>query len=194
MAKANGFYTSDKWLVLRDIVITTYGRKCMRCNVTKGSIHVDHIKPRSLYPELELEFDNMQVLCKRCNLEKSNIDDTDYRNDKLELMLDASPYALIVATPHNRHLTNSLTGKALSLFLWIIHTRNGDNNSYKFDKSRYMKENSIKSRNTFKNAIQELVEKEILFLTDKKLTFKVNKSIVVLNGEGTYNRDSVFSV
>jgi 5-methylcytosine-specific restriction endonuclease McrA len=51
--------------------------KCIDVNVP---IHIDHIKPRSKYPELELEFDNLQVLCATCNVKKSNIDETDYRS------------------------------------------------------------------------------------------------------------------
>ena len=43
-------------------------------------MHVDHILPRSKYPELELWFMNQQVLCKWCNWEKSNTDYTDYRD------------------------------------------------------------------------------------------------------------------
>jgi 5-methylcytosine-specific restriction endonuclease McrA len=42
-------------------------------------MHVDHIKPKSRYPHLALKFDNLQVLCETCNIEKSNIDETDYR-------------------------------------------------------------------------------------------------------------------
>lgn len=43
-------------------------------------MHVDHIKPKSKYPELALEFSNMQVLCDPCNMGKSNIYDTDWRD------------------------------------------------------------------------------------------------------------------
>lgn len=42
-------------------------------------IQVDHIKPRSKYPALELVESNLQVLCKQCNHGKSNIDQTDFR-------------------------------------------------------------------------------------------------------------------
>ena len=51
----------------------------MLCAKTKGVMHVDHIKPRSKFPDLELEFDNLQILCKACNLGKSNKDQTDFR-------------------------------------------------------------------------------------------------------------------
>lgn len=42
-------------------------------------MHVDHIKPRSKYPELELEFTNLQILCADCNLGKRNHDSIDWR-------------------------------------------------------------------------------------------------------------------
>ena len=50
----------------------------MVCGSTER-IHVDHIKPRSKYPELELDINNLQVLCEDCNIGKSNIDETDWR-------------------------------------------------------------------------------------------------------------------
>lgn len=38
-------------------------------------LHVDHIKPKSLYPELAFDVDNLQVLCGECNIGKSNRDE-----------------------------------------------------------------------------------------------------------------------
>ena len=73
------FYNSKAWLKMRVRVISAYGRKCMKCGCTNKMIQVDHIKPRSLFPKLELKFDNLQVLCIDCNVEKSNVDFTDYR-------------------------------------------------------------------------------------------------------------------
>lgn len=73
------FYMSDAWRTIRKQVIITYGDQCMKCMRTKLVTHVDHIKPRSLFPELELDFNNLQVLCKKCNIKKSNTDQTDYR-------------------------------------------------------------------------------------------------------------------
>lgn len=73
------FYASDEWRRLRYRVLKEYGRKCMCCHKTDGVMHVDHIKPRSKYPDLELVFDNMQVLCEDCNLGKSAWDETDWR-------------------------------------------------------------------------------------------------------------------
>ena len=56
-------------------------------------IHVDHIKPRSIYPDLSLEFTNLQLLCADCNLGKSNKYDTDWRpaldeQEQIDAVLD----------------------------------------------------------------------------------------------------------
>ena len=44
----------------------------MSCG-SKEDIQVDHILPRSLYPKLALLKQNVQILCKKCNLKKSNV-------------------------------------------------------------------------------------------------------------------------
>jgi len=72
------FYMTRAWRDLRYRVLRTYGPKCMCCGAS-GVMHVDHIKPRSKYPALELVFDNLQVLCEPCNMGKSNTDETDWR-------------------------------------------------------------------------------------------------------------------
>jgi 5-methylcytosine-specific restriction endonuclease McrA len=77
------YYTSYAWDRLRRKVLKHYGCACMRCGAKDGPVHVDHIKPRSKYPHLEFEFDNLQVLCGPCNMKKSNINETDYRKKKL---------------------------------------------------------------------------------------------------------------
>ena len=77
------FYYSDEWRILRVRVLEKYECKCMMCGRSpkdhKIIIHVDHIKPISKYPELCLEFNNLQLLCEDCNIGKSNKYETDYR-------------------------------------------------------------------------------------------------------------------
>ena len=71
----NSFYHSREWRELRWKVLTAGDGKCVMCGRGKKDgiiLHVDHIKPRSKYPHLELEFSNLQVLCEDCNLGKSN--------------------------------------------------------------------------------------------------------------------------
>jgi hypothetical protein len=77
------FYNSRVWLSLRYKALLKYNRKCMCCGASGVEIHIDHIKPRSLYPELELSLDNLQILCRDCNLGKSNTDETDFRDQSL---------------------------------------------------------------------------------------------------------------
>lgn len=74
------FYQSLEWYKLRFLVLKKYGRKCMCCYST-NNLHVDHIKPISRFPELALIFNNLQVLCKDCNLGKLNDDYTDFRHN-----------------------------------------------------------------------------------------------------------------
>ena len=68
--------------VLKD----SYGR-CALCGATKKErpLHVDHIKPRSKGGQTVYE--NLQVLCSKCNQAKSNKDDTDFRNE----LFDSDP-------------------------------------------------------------------------------------------------------
>jgi 5-methylcytosine-specific restriction endonuclease McrA len=76
------FYDSDAWLKIRYRVLGKYGAQCMLCGTgwtPENPIQVDHIKPRSKYPDLALDFDNLQVLCRECNMGKGNVDETDFR-------------------------------------------------------------------------------------------------------------------
>ena len=78
----DGFYDSPEWQRLRYQALELYGARCMACGRTAKNgvfLHVDHIKPRSRYPELALDINNLQVLCHECNLGKSNIYTTDWR-------------------------------------------------------------------------------------------------------------------
>lgn len=74
-----GFYKTREWRELRYQVLVKYGKSCQCCNTVSGQLHVDHIKPRSKYPELELDINNLQILCEGCNIGKSNTDETDWR-------------------------------------------------------------------------------------------------------------------
>jgi 5-methylcytosine-specific restriction endonuclease McrA len=76
------FLESYDWRQLRYKVLTHYGSKCMCCGRTPkdGSVmNVDHIKPRKLFPQLALDFNNLQILCHDCNHGKGNWDQTDHR-------------------------------------------------------------------------------------------------------------------
>lgn len=78
------FYASKAWQVLRYQALKEYGRKCALCGASETTLHVDHIKPRSKYPELELRLDNLQVLCADCNMGKGAWDESDWRKASLK--------------------------------------------------------------------------------------------------------------
>lgn len=68
----------DRWSHLRKLVIAKYGAECMKCG-SRERINVDHIKPKSKYPELQFDLNNLQILCWPCNKEKGNKYVVDYR-------------------------------------------------------------------------------------------------------------------
>ena len=79
---SKSFYQSKAWKELRALAFSVYGNKCQCCGAspeTGAVLHVDHIKPRSLYPRLELALKNLQILCAECIIGKLNLNDRDYR-------------------------------------------------------------------------------------------------------------------
>lgn len=77
------FYNSREWAKLRYEALKLSNGKCELCSRTnkESILHVDHIKPRHKYPNLELDLGNLQVLCATCNYGKSGWDETDWRDD-----------------------------------------------------------------------------------------------------------------
>lgn len=71
MRPAANFYDSPQWKQVRRKVLNLYGHTCMNCGLspkeTGKPVHVDHIKPRTFYPQLSLSLHNLQVLCEDCN-------------------------------------------------------------------------------------------------------------------------------
>jgi hypothetical protein len=78
----DGFYESREWRQVRYLAIKANNGLCELCGRGKHDgvvLHVDHIEPRSKAPHLELDPDNLQVLCEDCNLGKGNRDAVDWR-------------------------------------------------------------------------------------------------------------------
>lgn len=57
---------SSKWRSVRKLHLKKYPR-CRICE-SKRNIQVHHIKPISLFPELELSLKNLTTLCSHCHL------------------------------------------------------------------------------------------------------------------------------
>jgi 5-methylcytosine-specific restriction endonuclease McrA len=81
--KHEGFYQSAAWLELRQRVLDTYGARCMRCGTTPqdGAVRSRSTTsaPRRCFLRWRSSFDNLQPLCRQCNLGKGFRDMTDYR-------------------------------------------------------------------------------------------------------------------
>jgi hypothetical protein len=76
------FYLYHEWRELRYQALREQGGRCCLCGRSARdgiTLHVDHIKPRSKFPNLALDITNLQVLCEECNIGKGNKDDIDWR-------------------------------------------------------------------------------------------------------------------
>ncbi len=69
------FYRSSAWRKLRFTVLAQSDCRCAACGAKSkdgATLHVDHIKPRSKFPEFALDPENLQVLCDACNIGKGD--------------------------------------------------------------------------------------------------------------------------
>lgn len=84
---ADPFYLSFEWRRVRMFVLERDGARCSCCGRTTAdddiAINVDHIKPRSRYPQLALDPSNLQVLCNECNHGKGNLFTTNWRRPEM---------------------------------------------------------------------------------------------------------------
>ena len=82
----DAFLRTYEWRRVRMQALKLYGTRCQCCGASPATgavLHVDHIKPRKLYPQLALDVQNLQVLCHECNHGKGNWDMTDWRDKEL---------------------------------------------------------------------------------------------------------------
>lgn len=63
------FLKSPEWKAARERVFAERGRVCYICEAE--ATQVDHVKPRSKYPELALSHDNLRPICWPCNKRKA---------------------------------------------------------------------------------------------------------------------------
>ena len=55
------FYKTLQWRAAQHFALTTHGNRCQLCGAgpAKGPLHVDHILPRSMYPDRCLDPTNL---------------------------------------------------------------------------------------------------------------------------------------
>lgn len=63
---------------IRDVLLTSSHYKCCYCEKRIGTgfpdMHIDHYRPKSLYPDSVVEWDNLMPCCGDCNRSKTNHD------------------------------------------------------------------------------------------------------------------------
>ncbi len=99
--------------IVRNRILDRDGHKCLNCG-SEQDLHIDHIIPLSRGGRENEE--NMQVLCRGCNLRKHN-------------SIDIKPYVKIGISPDFICLSNkfpiiSFTAKELKLLLKDLWDRN----------------------------------------------------------------------
>jgi hypothetical protein len=115
MPNEDPFFHSQEWRDVRYRALEASNGRCSCCgnngSDSSNPLQVDHIKPRSKFPELALTLSNLQVLCRQCNLGKGNKSETDWRlKPSLTLEIQNS------LEPESRHKLKQLD--------WLSH--NGD--------------------------------------------------------------------
>lgn len=68
-------YSSPEWKILRKQIINSSANICSNCGKrinVPNDLTVDHIKPRSKYPNLSYDINNLTILCRSCNSMKGN--------------------------------------------------------------------------------------------------------------------------
>lgn len=83
-SRPSSFYDTEAWRVVRYQALRRSRGVCECCGAGPElgrPLHVDHIRPRSRWPDLALDLSNLQVLCADCNLGKGISDTTDWRRE-----------------------------------------------------------------------------------------------------------------
>ena len=80
----NSFYSSKQWRALRDYKLTNNPlcEHCQKKDIINSAQEVDHIIPLNVYQNSALDYNNLQSLCRRCHIEKTRQDISNYHKRK----------------------------------------------------------------------------------------------------------------
>lgn len=82
----DGFYNSKEWLSLRSEKLKL-NPLCEECEV-KGKLIpatvVNHIQPVTQFPDLKLNIDNLESLCRKCHDRRTRLDNSKYNRLNLK--------------------------------------------------------------------------------------------------------------
>jgi len=88
--------------------------------------------------------------------------------------IESEPYTKIFINAENRKIVNKLTQRGKDLLLWLLYEMEAGQDFIKINKVRYMKELSIKSVNTYKTALSELIRYGMLKESKAKDIYWIN--------------------
>jgi len=141
----------------------TNGGKCMYCEspiAAVASEHIEHYKPKSIYPELTFEWTNLGLSCPKCNINKGNVFD--------EKCMFINPY---IDYPENHfislgtiicHIPNDKRAKLTELHLQLNRPKLMEARKERIDAIRPLIEQYVSENNpTMKDIIKKNIEKEI---------------------------------
>jgi len=77
------FSRTKEWRNTRYAALKHYGNRCQLCGASPSEgveLHVDHIYPRSQYPDRCLDISNLQILCRTCHMAKGEKYIDDFRD------------------------------------------------------------------------------------------------------------------
>jgi len=56
----------------REVILTSYHKKCAYCEQKEEAMQIEHYRPQSLYGWLSDSWDNLLLSCTKCNINKSD--------------------------------------------------------------------------------------------------------------------------
>jgi len=82
-----------------------------------------------------------------------------------DIKLEKQEYIKFFNLPEHRKLVAGLSGTAKSLLFFIAYSMESGRDWLKINRKRFMDENGIKSENTYRSALSELMQVNIVYVT-----------------------------
>jgi hypothetical protein len=93
-------------------------------------------------------------------------------NDKL--YIEKLPSTKIFLSKESKEIVYNLSDKAQRMYLYVLYNLNSNKDWIQINKEMYMAKNEIKSVNTYKDSISELIRYGFLTTTEYKTVFWIN--------------------
>lgn len=148
---------------IKSAVIQDSHGKCIYCESEITSISygdIEHLKPKSVYPELTFEWDNLGLACTKCNVKKNNNFDSalpyinPYLEDPEDFFMALSIY--IYSKPESKR------GKITELSLELNRPELLESRKERIELIRSLVENYVSETNvSLKKLLLDQIKKEL---------------------------------